>query len=804
MTSPPAISISRPPSAARLPWWMASAPTIVAESLAAVPEPLATALEAGPAAPAREVVSALARSLAPAEADVGAPAWLWPEHHRTLRRVVAAVRRHHGCMLADPVGSGKTYVALAAAAALGGGRPACCIVPAALVTQWCRTARRLGVPAVVWSHERVSRGGLPCGAMGLVVIDESHHYRNPDTRRYRALAPWLVRRRALLLTATPTVNRLSDVTHQLRLVVRDDALAVHGVPSLTAMLDQGPRGHRVRAHAGASGGRGTSGTTSPAHAALGHVIFTRTLTREEGHPRPAALERAVPLDDGDMTAVLPLLSELDRLQLAANPAVAGLLRGVFWHAGASSPAALLAALRRYRRLLLHARDAERAGLKPARAELLRMTGGLGEQLLLWEMLGSTDGSATGGLAPGEIALDDLAPLEVLLSRAAAAADAPDGKVAKLAELLDDDRPTLVFAAARGTVRHLRDHLAARPIAWCTGAAAGIGRLHAPRDAVLGWFARRQETDRNRSHIPLELAPLHLVATDVLAEGLDLRRAARVVHYDLAWTPARLAQREGRARRAASAHAEVELVRFHPAPAVESRLRQLAVLAAKDALPAQVGLGSAGRRAWQWRADIADRFAGGPASAGVAAVRSDAAGVLAGFALSIVPGSGEEPALVGTWLLWRDARGRVTQDPDLIAARLDAAATLPDAPAPDRAAVTRALDALGPPIRDRIRAVRTAYWDAPTPTPCARRLVARLHALTRAAARRRDAGTLARLERALDFAAGGHTAGEAMMIEQIARATDAELLAGLGRLPLPAGRGDALRPTLTGLVFFRPP
>ena len=39
----------------------------------------------------------------------------------------------------------------------------------------------------------------------------------------------------------------------------------------------------------------------------------------------------------------------------------------------------------------------------------------------------------------------------------------------------------------------------------------------------------------------------LIATDLLSEGLNLQDAARVVHYDLPWSPARLAQRVGRMR-----------------------------------------------------------------------------------------------------------------------------------------------------------------------------------------------------------------------------------------------------------------
>ncbi len=53
------------------------------------------------------------------------------------------------------------------------------------------------------------------------------------------MAPWLVGRRALLLSATPVVNRLDDLGAQLRLAVRDDALAASGIGSLSLLLASG-------------------------------------------------------------------------------------------------------------------------------------------------------------------------------------------------------------------------------------------------------------------------------------------------------------------------------------------------------------------------------------------------------------------------------------------------------------------------------------------------------------------------------------------------------------------------------------
>lgn len=781
-----------------------------------MPEPLATALRPGPVAEPAAVAATLARSLAPPEADVAGPPWLWPAHALTLRRIVAAIDRHGGALLADPVGTGKTYVALAAAVAVGaaasrdgrkGAQPAVCFVPAALVPQWCAVARRLGVPAVVWSHERVSRGSLPAGPSGLVIIDESQHYRNAETQRYRHLAPWLVGRQALLLSATPVVNRMADLAHQLCLAVRDDALAAHGVPSIIQLL-QGNAGHQ----------------------ALGQVVFSQPRdgdARRAPQARPAARSRVVRLDDADLAPTTPVLGALEGLRLSATIPVAALMRGVFWRAAASSPAALHATLSRYRRLLLHARDAAAAGVPTTRRALLQLTEGLGDQLLLWELVGGTgDGTP--------LSLGDLDRLDGLLALAAAA-QAPDPKVTRLAELLADGHPTIVFAGARATVRYLRDRLPGRPVAWCTGERAGIGRATAPRETVLGWFRRsaskfteegleahtlaahteaapKTRAGRNRTglaeahgRIPAELIPRHLIATDVAAEGLDLRRAARVVHYDLPWTPMRLEQREGRVRRAASVHREVELVRFEPPPAVEARLRQLAALEQKRVLPARAGLADEGRGLWRWRTELAAEFAqvaGGPSSAdhgGVAAVRSGPRGVLAGFTFHAAAAAVSSPMPDG-WVIWLGGDGAATDDCNVVAARLRHCLRAPGA-AVEPAAITAALERAAPMVRARLQALARTRWRDLALAPPARHLVARLQAVTRPAVRRRDATELALLERALQFAAGGHSAGEAVLVEQLARAPVVELRARLRDIPAPTPQVEGVAVRLTGLVLF---
>ena len=706
------------------------------------------------------MAGALAASLLPPEADAGPPEWLWPSQRTAFRRVLAALARYRGALLADPVGTGKTYVALAAAQVVNGPRHTTCLVPAALREQWERTARRIGVGITTWSHERVSRGALPPHAGRLVIIDECHRLRNGDTRLYEQVASWLAGHTALMVSATPVVNRLGDLARQLRLAVRDDALAPHGVASIAALLDQN-RGHL----------------------ALGFVVISEI---ESARHRPSAGERVEqPGAEEDST----LLGAIDTLALSPDAPVAALLRCVLWRARLDSMPPLAATLRRYRRLLLHARDAGDAGQRPNRKALLRLTGGAADQLMLWALLPPADG-------PVDLALADLSRVDDLITRVGAAAEQDDAKLARVRSLLGDGRPTIVFSVSRDTVRWLRDRLGHR-VAWCTGDAAGIGPTRLSRRSVFSWFDAGAQ-DRRQALGDARLAPVHLVSTDVAAEGLDLQGAARVVHYDLPWTPMRLDQRRGRVVRAGSPHGEVEIVRLDPPPQLERRLRQAELLARKSGLPALVGLGERGW--WTWRSQVARRFADAGPVRGAAACTAAPPGILAGFTLHPWPSASAAP--ISSHVMWWETAQGWTEDPDVIETRLVQSRTARRAEASDRE-LRAGLMLLGGAVRERIRTVRLARWETPALSPAARQLIVRLGRLARDAARRRDARALTQVRRALAIAAGGHTAGEDRLLERLTDAPDRAVIAALIRLPDPAPLSAPLEARVTGVILFTP-
>lgn len=641
------------------------------------------------------VAGAIESAGAPAPADDPPPGWLRPDQIGTFRAALGIARAFDGVMIATPVGSGKTYLGLAVSHALGPA-PIDAVVPAILAPQWQRVAASLGVTCRVTSHELVSRGGCISGA-GPVLIDESHRFRNPATRRYRELAPQLLGRPVVLLTATPVVNRRHDLSAQLSLAVRDDALALYGVSSLRQAVEADPEIRLAPLVV-----RGSAPADRPSR---------RDTVVRSWHEGDRAFTRAV--------------ARIDRLRLSRSPPIAALIRGGLLRALASSPAALLASLDGYRRLLGHASDARRAGHPLNRSAIQAMVAGDVDQLVMWDLVDHTEASA-------DLAVGDLAPVNRLASHARQWIRTGDAKAARLAAILADRRPTLVFSTFKDTVEHLRRRLEGPGVAWLTGSEAGYQQRRMPRSLVLQSFDPMTRSNRN---LPVTTV---LLATDVAAEGLNLRSAARIIHYDLPWTPIRLEQRDGRAFRPGSLHPDIEVVRFElPAP-VEARIGVEEILARKRAIsrlaPTRELPEAENRAGWC-------RVSGSEAIAlfRIRSRRSEATGLLV-----LARAAGGQ---------WREIRNRSLPRLDCI-----------DDGDPCSAEIQDILESLAAPVRQAVDRIAAARLGA---CPVAAGALAYLRTETVRYRRTRDAEGLARSENALRFLRRGHTAAETMLVDRIA-------------------------------------
>jgi hypothetical protein len=497
-------------------------PRIVAESLRAVDQwPVASPMAGLPVSLANW--TALVRAAErPGMSEGAPPAFLLAHQHTAWRQVCHALAAWGGALLAEPVGRGKTWIALGVAARETA--PAAVVMPAILESQWQRAATAARVPISCTSHEAISRGRLPPSAASLLIIDEAHRFRHASTKRVRHLAPWLVGRRVLLLTGTPIINRTTDLVALLRLFAAEDALILDGCPDLSALAAQRRPPAALRRLVVRTGAPGSAD------------IIRHDALLEPGPGERARTARAV--------------RSIGDLALSADPAIRRLLRTVLLDAAASSDAAWRSALGRYRALLLQSRDAGGA----TRAMLRHFAGPTLDQLVLWPVL---------TLQPVAVELpdQDIATLDSI--RAQRAGD--DEWIGQMKQAITDGATTVCFTRHRATAALLQAALGPAT-AWVTGATAGVGPHSLRRATVLSAFGPGRS-----AWSAFRRAPTILVATDVAAEGLDLQAAARIVHVDLPWTATRVDQREGRLFRLGQTHRSVQVLLREPAPAIVTSL-----------------------------------------------------------------------------------------------------------------------------------------------------------------------------------------------------------------------------------------
>jgi hypothetical protein len=463
---------------------------------------------------------------------------------------------------------------------------------------------------------------------------------------------------------------------------------------------------------------------------------------------------------------------------------------------ASSTPALIQSLRRYDAFCEMSREAARVSRRLGAREFRRLfppAEGPSLQLAFLPLL----------LDEGDAELSDegeVDSLRSLLSRLRR--PALDPKAEALERLLADRTgKTIVFTTAAATVHHLRRRLMQT---FRVGAVAGrsgwLGGDRVSREEVLAAFAPRAQ--RAAAPTPACVVDI-LIATDLLSEGLDLQDAERVVHYDLPWSPARLAQRVGRIDRLASPHRRIETIAFLPpdplarALALERRLagKVAAQLGAGAAQVEEISGPGAGEAPLDW-CDRLQQLAGGePATAPAGCAAAVAADVDA-CVLVLRLGTDVEAIVV--------QGGSAASDPVRATALLERATGAPPHPL-DRARVSEAVRAALPVLRERLKAIAAARWRSTDRDRIGRRLVPLAIAAARRAARSGRHDRLARIDALISRLTGGQTAGEALLLEDLATQARpleiGDLLAWNERLPSLTAPAAAPHPELVTAVLL---
>jgi len=165
--------------------------------------------------------------------------------------IINKLEKYNGCILADSVGLGKTFTALAVIKYYEDrNRLVLVLTPKKIADNWTNYKGNLKTNIFVKDRLRydvlchtdlqrtkgtslgLSLNNVNWGNYDLVVIDESHNFRNNDTykekeTRYKKLLDAVIRdgvkTKVLMLSATPVNNRFADLRNQLALAYEGES-----------------------------------------------------------------------------------------------------------------------------------------------------------------------------------------------------------------------------------------------------------------------------------------------------------------------------------------------------------------------------------------------------------------------------------------------------------------------------------------------------------------------------------------------------------------------------------------------------
>jgi superfamily II DNA or RNA helicase len=554
---------------------------------------------------------------------------------KKARRIL---ERCDGVLIADSVGLGKTWIGkkLLEDFAYHRRQKAVVVCPASLREMWQRELASATIAAQVVGMEELGRDTFdasPYGDADVLLIDESHNFRNDKANRYLALDTMIQlnggrgrdgeHKKVILISATPINNDLYDLANQLRLFTqsRPDHFREAGIGDLNAYFRRARRMVRQQ--------------DVPAGVVLFNLLEevmvrnTRPYIRAaypnatiKGKPVafPNRRLHTVSYDLGatygglydeiveaiDSLSLAPYKLEAYKKQSAVTDeehhkfeagreeGLVGIFKTRFLKRLESSVEAFRLSLRRalifeetYKDYLLDRRVVSSKDFQKAIRFLARddedelAAGSIADELdAVAEARAYIESLPTVDLNQYELRKlshdveADVKLLQGLYERTEALA-AKEGKLTRLKELLAGDlkgQKVLIFSTFKDTTRYLHRRLT-DDAAWSKAAGnPHIRRIDSGNDP------------HDRGNIIAQFAPVAsgeghsagdgidiLISTDVLSEGQNLQDCGILINYDLTWNPIRLVQRNGRIDRIGSPHAEIGIYNLFPEDELEALL-----------------------------------------------------------------------------------------------------------------------------------------------------------------------------------------------------------------------------------------
>ena len=523
------------------------------------------------------------------------------------------LRRFGGVFISDVVGLGKTYIGMALLKYFTESQDirALVITPPRLCEMWSKLTEQFEIECKIVSHAML--GSLKgVRRREIVLIDESHNFRNAHTQRYKALMEYLrpglqsSRNRIILLSATPQNNTCWDVYRQLRLFPDTYSPLPHTAEQLDQYFRQVESGQadlssllryvlvrRTRSFVK----REYPNATLPGVDLNGKrvekpIVFPRRLDGEAMVLRYSIEE----VYDGLYGHILKTLANLTYARYGLADYLEPAQRRSERYSNLNRAGRSLRGL--FKALLLKRCESSIEAFKDTLAWLILTHEGCVEAIRTKNIVPVNPRHRTGKIDVDDLEADDLldlfqgdypgADFDTLRLLRDLSADlcalrslktkldqicAPqDAKLLRLRRHLQARPPgshrTLLFTQFSATAHYVHEN-----ILDLVPDAELITGQYGNQHNILSRFSPNSMGEQASTGPAIPL----LISTDVLSEGVNLQDADTLINYDLHWNPVRLIQRAGRIDRIGSEHEEIRIYNFLPEVALEKALGLASVL-----------------------------------------------------------------------------------------------------------------------------------------------------------------------------------------------------------------------------------
>ena len=535
---------------------------------------------------------------------------------------LAKLDKYGGVIIADVVGMGKSFVGSKILQYLkkhDRSKPLI-ICPPHLEDMWRGYLKDFEIYGEVISRYKIGMKDDPLkqhSHCDVILIDESHNFRNTGTNSYDALSTFMDGKtddsKVVMLTATPISNSIKDLKNQLKLFPSE---RISNIPPLgTNSLDEYFKGLET-----------PSKTVTPEGAIkiqelLKHILIRRTRTQivkryaepdgkrwylEQDGGRKYFPERHLqnPEEyDADKvynsnyelieTAIRDLIlaryapgrylkveyedvKKYEKLVNTARPLI-GIVRTTLLKRMESSIKAFESSVRNYQEGYRIFRDELKKGRIPVGKEFhdeiyKKITNDDYDDTEFGEAISSLKDQYDIEAFDVDLWIKeiekDLAKFAQIVGHLSGKPFVErDDKLHKLASLIDRyDEKILIFSESAVTTKYIYDYLKAE------FKERKIAQIDSKQDSkTKSKMIKQFDPKHNKATIPEHEQIDILISTDVLSEGVNLHAGRIVINYDFHWNPVRLIQRVGRVDRIGSEHSKIEIFNFLPTTKIDATL-----------------------------------------------------------------------------------------------------------------------------------------------------------------------------------------------------------------------------------------